>query len=247
MDPFSLFIVFIVGIASSFIGSVAGGGGGLISIPALILLGLPPNISIATNRLGSFGSAGTSIYKFAKAKKIIYSYVPIFIILATIGSTIGAILLVNIDVQLLSEIIGIFILLPLPFIFIKDKGLKFVTPLKSTRNFGYIAFFLVSIYEGCLGAGAGLMVMFIFVFSLGLPFIESRALDRVSSILSAVLTTIIFAYFGIIDYQVGIILLFGMALGGYIGTHTAIKKGNKFVKLAFTIVVIASAIKLIFF
>ena len=73
------------------------------------------------------------------------------------------------------------------------------------------------------------------------------ALDRISSVFSAVLATIIFAYFGIIDYQVGIVLLIGMALGGYIGTRTAIKKGNKFVKLAFLIVIIASAIKLIFF
>ncbi len=247
MDPISLVIVFIVGIAASFIGSVAGGGGGLLSIPALILMGLPPNIAIATNRLGSLGLAGSSIYKFAKSKKIIYSYAPVFIILAIIGSIIGANLLVQIDVQLLSKIVGIFILLPLPLIFIKNKGLKREKPSKLYRNFGYAAYFLVAVYDAFFGAGAGLIVIYILVFTVGLPLIQSMALDRISSVFSAVTATIIFAYFGIIDYQVGIVLLIGMALGGYIGTRTAIKKGNKFVKLAFAIVIIASAIKLIFF
>ncbi len=247
MDPIGLAIVLIVGIAASFIGSVAGGGGGLLSIPVLILMGLPPNIAIATNRFGSLGLAGSSIYKFAKSKKIIYSYAPVFIILAIIGSIIGANLLLQIDVQLLSKIVGIFILLPLPLLFIKNKGLKREKPSKLSRNFGYAAYFLVAVYDAFFGAGTGLMAIYILVFTVGLPLIESMALDRISSVFSAVLATIIFAYFGIINYQVGIVLLIGMALGGYIGTRTAIKKGNKFVKLAFVIVIIASAIKLIFF
>jgi len=247
MDTISLLIVFIVGIVASFIGSIAGGGGGLLSIPALILMGLPPNIAIATNKLGSLGLMGSSVYKFAKSKKIIYSYAPTFIFLALLGSIIGANLLIQIDTILLSKIVGALILLPLPFLFIKNKGLRHEKSSKFYKNLGYSAYFLVAIYDAFFGAGAGLVAIYVIVFALGLPLIESMALDRTSSALSAVLATAIFAYFGIINYQVGIVLFIGMMLGGYVGTHTAIKKGNKFVKLAFTIIVIISALKLIFF
>jgi uncharacterized membrane protein YfcA len=82
---------------------------------------------------------------------------------------------------------------------------------------------------------------------LGLTFIEANALDKLIWLINPVISVIIFALKGIIYYQIGIVLLLGMVIGGYLGAHTAIKKGNKFVKLAFSVVVIASAIKLLFF
>lgn len=74
MDIITIFVVFFLGIAVSFIGVIVGGGG-LISIPILIFLGLPPQIAIATNKFGSLGLSLSGLYKYWKAKKIIFEFV----------------------------------------------------------------------------------------------------------------------------------------------------------------------------
>ena len=71
MDPFILLLVFLVGIIASYIGTNAGGGG-LISIPAMIFLGLPAQMAIATNKVGALGMT-TGFYKYHKERKIDYS------------------------------------------------------------------------------------------------------------------------------------------------------------------------------
>ncbi|MBU3905249.1 MAG: sulfite exporter TauE/SafE family protein [Nanoarchaeota archaeon] len=248
MDIITLLLTFGIGLTASFIGGIAGGGGGLISIPALIFLGLPANVAIATNRFGAVGFAGTTIYKFAKEKKIPYHLAPIFIILSVIGSIIGARLLIDFNPDILSKIVGVLIVAILPFMFIfKNKGLKKANPSKLMKYSGYIFYFMVAIYDGFFGAGAGIFVIYLFVFMLGLPLLESMGLDKITWVFNAVISTVIFAYYGIIDYQIGIVLLIGMMIGGYLGAHTAIKKGNKFVKIAFSVIVVLSAVKLLFF
>ena len=248
MDPITLILVFIVGLTSAFIGGLAGGGGGLISIPALIFLGLPANVAVATNRFGVIGGISSMIYKFGKAKMILYNHAIPFIILSAIGSYIGANILLQIDVDLLTRLIGGFLLIMLPLIFIKkDWGLARRIVDKKWIWTGYAAYFLIGIYDGFLGAGAGIIVTYLFVMVLGLTMIEANALDKLAYIINPIISVIIFAINGLIHYESGIVLIIGAVLGGYLGAHTAIKKGNYIVKLSFSVIVVASAIKLLFF
>jgi len=72
-------LIFLIGFAAAFIGALAGGGGGLLSIPALIFLGLPANIAIATNKFGAMGFVGSTVGKFHKEKYIEWKYaLPVF-------------------------------------------------------------------------------------------------------------------------------------------------------------------------
>lgn len=82
---------------------------------------------------------------------------------------------------------------------------------------------------------------------MGLTYLESNATKKISGLTMAIVGTIFFAYFGIIDYFYGIILMMGMVSGGYLGVKIAIKKGNNLIKIIFSLIVILSTIKLIFF
>ncbi len=241
-------IIFIIGFISSFVGTVAGGGGGLISMPFLIFIGLPPNVAIATNRFGNTGMGLSAVYCFFKDKKIVFKYVWPLVVVSIAGSVIGANILLKIDQTMLGKIMGVVLLLLLPMIIIKnDVGLKkkSVTVFSAAMAFG--GYFLLAIYDGFLGAGAGLISLFMLASLLGMTYIEANATDKIPWFLNTIISTTIFAVYGLINYLFGIFLLAGMILGGYVGATAAIKKGNHFVKLVFGLVIVASAVKLLFF
>ncbi|MBU3896359.1 MAG: sulfite exporter TauE/SafE family protein [Nanoarchaeota archaeon] len=248
MDPLSFLAVFAIGIIAAFMGNFAGGGGGLLSIPLLIFLGLPPAIAVATNKFGALGVCGSAVYKFSKAKKIDFKNAAPFIIISVIGAAIGANVLLTLDQALLMKIIGVIILLLLPAIFLKkDFGLKRNRVAKKGRTLGYMIYFCIAIYNGFMGAAAGLFSIFSLTRLFGYTLIESIALDKFVLLFNTIIAVIIFASAGIINYEFGIAILLGMTVGGYFGAKTAIDKGNKYVKIAFGLVVFASAIKLLFF
>ena len=96
MEIIKLVATFFVGVFASFIGSMVGSGG-LISIPFLIFLGLPPHIAIATNRVGAFGLQLGALARFLKSKEIAWKYVGWFSVLALVAGQVGSRLLLQTD------------------------------------------------------------------------------------------------------------------------------------------------------
>lgn len=242
-----IILTFIIGVLASFIGAIVGSGG-LISIPFLMFLGLPPQIAIATNKFGAVGLSIGSITKFKKEKKIIWKYILPFSILAIIGGIIGAKLLINIDEDYLSKIVGLILLILLPFIFLKkDLGIKNKKPSKQMKIIGSIIYFLLMIFGGFFGGGAGALIITTLIYFFGFKIIEANATDMVPWFILSLISLIIFMIYGIVNYFLGISLFIGMLVGGYLGAHIAVKKGDKWVKSLFVILVIISSIKIFFF
>src|SRR3989344_111609 len=243
----NLILVFLVGIVASFFSSTVGGSA-MISIPALIFLGLPPQIAIATDRLGGFGSQATSLFKFWKADKIVWKYIPLLAVVSVIGSVIGANILLSVNPEILQKLTGFLLLVFLPFvIFNKNIGVQHTETSKFKKTIGYIVYFFLQIFNSFFGVGTGPFFFYTLVIAFGLSMIEASATRIIPLIIMAISSVIVFALHGIIDYKVGIILLLGMAIGGYIGAHVALKKGNAWVKGLFAIMVTVAGIKLLFF
>lgn len=243
----TLILVFSVGVLASFIGAMVGSGG-LISIPFLIFMGLPPQIAIATNKFGSIGLSLGAVLKFLKEKKIIWEYVLPFSIISLSAAYIGANILLNINQEILSKIVGIIILLMLPTIFLKKEiGLKRNSVTKTKRGIGYLLYFLIMIFGGFFGGGGGTLILYVLIIFFGFTIIEANATDMIPWFAMSFSALMIFMMNGIVNYLYGIVLFGGMLVGGYVGAHTAIKKGNAWVKAVFVTVIVASAIKLILF
>lgn len=242
-----LIVSSLIGVVAGFIGAIAGGGG-LISIPLLIFLGLPPQIAIATNKFAGIGLSLGATYKFAKSKKIIWKYVLPFSIIALIGGILGANILVNINKGLLSKTVGIVLLIFLPVIFLKkDMGVKHRKTSDIRKTIGYIFYFASAIYGGFFGGGAFILIAYTLMYFFGFKIIQANATDIIPWLILSISASIIFIIHGIIDFHIGIVLFIGMIFGGYLGAHTAIKKGDKWVKTIFAVIVIISAIKILFF
>ncbi len=248
MQEFILpFGIFLTGIATGLVDSTVGSGG-LISIPMLIFLGLPPQIAIATDRFGVIGGVIGSLLKFWKAKKILWQYVPLFSLIAIIGGYIGANLLIKIKPDNLEKIIGIILLLTIPLLFLKTHlGITRMTVGIGKKIVGSIIFFILMVYNGFLGTGVGPLVTYNSLHFFGFTILESNATKIIPWLLYSIISFAIFMQHGFVDFSKGLNLIAGMFIGGYIGTHTLIKIGDAWVKRLFIAIVIISAIKLLFF
>lgn len=239
-----LIATLIIGTISGFIGAIAGGGG-LLSVPFLIFLGIPPQITLATNKFGGMGLSFGALYKFIKERKIVWRYAIFLSLFGILGSLIGSRILLTIDTSILQKLIGILLILLVPTVFLKKSfGIEEKPTSRKRKIIGCICYFLISIIASFFG-GMGVITMSIAIYFFGLPMIKANATELFSYSVFSLFSVVIFAFNGIVNYQVGIVLFVGMLIGGYIGAHTAIKKGNEWVKFVFTIVVIASAIKIL--
>lgn len=241
----NLLIVLLVGTVAGFLDST-GGPGGLITVPSLMFLGLPPQVAIATDRVGVIGQIFAAAFKFWG--KIVWKYVPILTIISLIGSIIGSNILLNLDPKLLQKVISILIIVLLPVIFVKsDIGVKHFQTSKLKIGFGLILYLILEVYAGFFGAGMSPLVFYTLTYFFGFTMIEVLATGVIPVMVLAISSLAVFAFNGIVDYKYGIVLLIGMTVGGYLGAHFALKKGNVWLKRLLILFVIASAIKLLFF
>jgi uncharacterized membrane protein YfcA len=247
MDILSLVIIFLAGLISNSFGTVVGGGN-LITIPALIFFGLPPNVAIGTNRLGANGLIISGLYVFNKKGMINYRIGLTMCIQTLLGSFLGANLVLQIDVATLRYAIAIITIVLLFFTLLKPEigiektkhGIK-----KHEYLIGAALSFFLGIYAGFFGAATGTFVSYLLILLFGQTFLESAATRKTITLLPSLLATIIFAFAGVINYSLGIALLMGNFIGSYIGAQYSDRIGNVWIKRLFFCVVLMMALKLI--
>lgn len=232
-------ILFLIGAGfiASFIDSVVGGGG-LISLPALLLTGLPPTIALGTNKMASVMGSCTSTLSFMRSGKIDIGIIKYLFPLSFIGSAFGVITVQQIPSQFLKPLVVIMLVAVTIYTFTKkDWGAvsTYNGMSKRTACLSGIVAFSIGFYDGFFGPGAGSFFIFAFLM-IGFDFVvaagNSKALNFASNI-AAVLT---FIYFGSINYYYAVPMGLSMIVGALAGSRLAIKKGAAYVRPLFLFV-----------
>lgn len=238
---------FLVWIFSSFIGAIAWWWG-LISIPFLIFLGLPPQIAIATNKVWAVWLYTWSLIRFIRSEAILRSYVLPFLILSLVGGYIGASILIEIDARHLNTIIWLIILSMLPLVLLsKSLGIEYKQTSIVKTYLWYLAYFLVMIYGWFFGWGWWLLIFYVLLFFFWFTFLQANATDLIPFLAMTVITSLMFLHGGLVDITLAVILFGGMLVWWYLGANTAIKKWNQRVRWVFIFIILASATKLLLF
>lgn len=234
-------VLTLLSFVAGFIDAVVGGGG-LITIPAL-LIGLPttslPTI-FGTNKIAAL--AGTSVSAFKYAKKINFDYFLLFIagLSAAIASFLGAQTVSYINVKTLKPLILVILVCIAIYTFIKKDLGTIQTKELSIRKqivFGSLIGLVVGFYDGFFGPGTGSFLVLGFVLILGFDFLKASAYSKVINCITNFSALIVFMRNGNYILPLAILLAVANMIGNYIGTHIALKKGNKFVRVIFLIVV----------
>ena len=120
MDIITLLIVFVIGFFARLLSNLAGGGAGLIEAPLLLMLGVPPKMTVATRKFSAIGGHGIAAYQFHKFKKIHWKVAIILAVITVFATIIGANILISVNEDLVKNLIAIMMLVALPLLFLRN-------------------------------------------------------------------------------------------------------------------------------
>jgi uncharacterized membrane protein YfcA len=248
MEIYSLLIIFIVAIFVSAFGTLIGGSS-IVTIPLLMLLGLPPHTAIGTDRFGIIGVGLAGWYKFQQKGLINYRLGLVVAIPILFGSALGANLVLQIDAAVLKNvIIATNIILVVFLIFNPGVGVEKRKTSLQTKDYiiGVALSFSVGVYGGFYGAMAGTLSVYIFLMWFRQTFIDSAASMKIGSVFMTVTAATVFGLNNAVDYYLGSAMFIGCLIGSYLGAHYAERIGNVWVKRMFIAFVIIALAKMLF-
>ncbi|MFL6521120.1 MAG: sulfite exporter TauE/SafE family protein [Chthoniobacterales bacterium] len=243
-----LFLICAFSLLAGFIDSVVGGGG-LIQIPAMLILF--PNWPIATilgtNKLAS--CAGTTIAVQRYSRHVAFDWPTILpaaisaFVFAFLGSRIVSLLntaFLKPIVLVLLVVVAIYVL------FVKDLGLihKPKHPPKKAQLLGILIGAGLGFYDGFFGPGTGSFLIFLFVGVFGFDFLAASASSKVINLATNLASVLYFGWTGHIIYAYAVPMALCSILGATIGARLAIAKGSRFVRIFFLVIVCALIAKL---
>ena len=245
-DLLSYAIFFVAAFLGGFIDAIAGGGG-LITLPAIMAMGVPPHLALGTNKLqGVFGSF-TATLNFTKKGLIDYKECFIGIVFTFIGALIGAMLILFLNANFLKIIIPFLLIAIFIYTLFMPKIGESDRAAKMNGGLFYVIFGLVlGFYDGFFGPGAGSFWMFAMVALIGLNLKKAVAHTKALNFTSNIVALGVFIAGGQILWLVGFLMAVGQILGAYFGSNLVIKKEVKFIRTMFLIVVAATICKLFF-
>lgn len=240
------FFVFFVGLIAGLVDTIAGGGG-LLTLPALLSIGLPPHLSLGTNKLQSTFGSGSATLNFVLARKILFRDCLWGILWTFTGASIGTIIVQLIDSSFLGKIIP-FLLVGIAFytILTPKLGLEDVKPRMPERFFYIIFGLLIGFYDGFFGPGTGSFWAISFLLLLGYNFTKATAYTKVMNFTSNFASLLFFLIGGNVVFSYGIVMGIGQMIGARIGARIVLLRGAKVIKPLFVTVAILIAIKLIY-
>lgn len=239
-------ILFITGFTAGLIDSIAGGGG-LITMPVLLGIGLPPHVALGTNKFQSSFGSFTAVYYYVTKKVVDLKTATLGIVCTFIGAALGVIAVQQIDAKVLNYLIPAMLVVIIIYTFLKPNiGDKDRKPILSEKMF-YIIFGLgLGFYDGFFGPGVGSFWAIAFVVLLGYNFRKATGYTKIMNFVSNIISFVLFTAGGYVVFTAGIVMAAGQIIGSKIGAGLAIKKGAKLIRPIFIGIVILTTLKIIY-
>lgn len=245
LDASTLALLTLAAFLAGFVDSIAGGGG-LITLPALLIAGIPPVEAVATNKLQSTFGTAMSSYRYWKAGLVDTKDLATNVIATLIGAAIGSYCLRLIDPQILSRFIPILMIAIAMYFAFGPKA----TDVDSKARLTPLAFALgvaapIGFYDGMFGPGTGSFFAVGFVTLAGLGLLKATANTKVLNFASNLSGLLVFIASGQVIYIIGLTMAVGQTLGAYVGSKTAITHGAAIIRPLIVVVSVAIAIRLL--
>ncbi|GAB4296757.1 MAG: sulfite exporter TauE/SafE family protein [Thiohalomonadaceae bacterium] len=242
-------LLFVVSLIANAFSAFAGGGAGLLQLPVLIFLGLPFAIALATHKIASVALGVGATVRHLKSSPLERRFVLFILACGLPGVAIGASLILHVPGRGAEFALGLLTIgLGVYSAHQGQLGLEYAPRHRSGMALwlGGLGLFAIGVLNGSLTSGTGLFVTLWLVRWFGLDYQRAVAYTLVlvgvfwNGAGAAVLGTL-----GEVRWDWLPALLLGSLLGGYLGTHLAIAKGNRWIKRAFEVVTVLVGAKLL--
>ena len=211
-------------VLTGFIDAIAGGGG-LITMPALLSAGIPPINALATNKLQSMFGTATAFANYARKGLVDWRAHKGTIALVFAGASIGVIAVQSIDAGALGLIIPLLLVAVALYVLASPRMTDDDAHERiGKRGYGPIAG-AIGAYDGFFGPGTGSFFTTTLVGLRGLGLTRATALTKLLNLTSNIASVIFFAIGGQMYWLLGLTMAAGAMLGGWLGSHTAMRFG----------------------
>jgi uncharacterized membrane protein YfcA len=248
VDPLSpelLGLLVVVATVAGCIDAIAGGGG-LLTLPALLWAGLPPVEALATNKLqGSFGTASATL-RFLRHGAIDLRALGPAALLTFAGAALGSWLVGRIDAGALARLLPVLLVAFALYFLLSPR----VRDLPSRRRLGLPAFGVVAgagigFYDGVFGPGTGSFFALAFVALLGYGLRQATASSKLLNFASNLAALLVFALGGHVAWTLGLAMAVGQWIGAWVGAHLVIQHGARLVRPLLVVVSLLLSIRLL--
>jgi hypothetical protein len=235
VTPGATALLALAAFGAGFVDAIAGGGG-LITVPALLAAGLDPHLALGTNKgQSSFGATASAIGFWRRDGLDRHRALPAFV-LGAAGAVIGALAQLAIDPKPLKPIVLGLLIGAAVLIAISPKPKKHGAA--SAGVLGVIAL-VMGAYDGFFGPGTGSLLILAFVTFAGDSMTRASGNAKIVNLASNLASLVTFAIRGTIVWSVALPMAAANALGAWVGAHVAVSRGDKLVRAILIAVVVA--------
>ena len=245
MDSTTMLALGTAGLCAGFIDSIAGGGG-LISLPALLWAGLPPHLALGTNKLQSAVGTTMAVHRYHGAGLVDWPSTGVAIGATALAAALGTGAVLWIDNRVLRFVVP-WLLLAVAIHVLRRPALGAVDtpPRLSANRFGALAGGVLGFYDGFFGPGAGAFWTAACVHFRGMGLSRATAFTKVVNLTSNLAALAVFAVWGQVDPASAAAMIVGQAVGGRLGAGLAVKHGAPFIRVVFAGVVLTLVARLL--
>lgn len=246
MSTFELITIAVLFFFTSVVGVVTGSNS-LITVPVLFQFGIDPKVAVATNMFGlTFLNIGATIAFYREGVLNARRLSPL-IAITLLASAMGAVLVGSLDSSVIPLIVTVSIVSVVVFIVARGESHRKASTGESIGRpaavLTFVLAFILGIYGGMYSGGYVTMLTAVLAAFYGMSFFEAVAATKLINVFSSLIATLVFAWQGLIDYELGIILAGTMFAGAVIGAKTAAKLDERWLRRIFLTAVVLLAAK----
>ena len=239
----TLFLLFLTAIVAGFLDTLAGGGG-LLTLPALILSGIPPLATLGTNKFQSSMGTATATFMMLKNKKISWNEVKGLMLFAFIGSTLGASAVQLINPALLSFVIPVVLLFIAVYFLISPKAKENAgEPKLDYQKYRNRIVPIIGFYDGFFGPGTGSFFALSGVSLRGRGLISATIVAKTMNFATNVAALLVFLTTGRIVWIAGIFMIVGQGIGAWLGSKFLFRINPSYLRILIVLMCTAMLIK----
>jgi hypothetical protein len=227
---------------AGFVDAIAGGGG-LIQLPACLILfpSAPLVAMIGTNKMASFFGTTAAAGRFARSVKLDWHVIGPAAATAFVFSMLGSRSVSVLNPAVLKPVVLVLLIVAAVYVYVvKDIGLEHrpVHTRVRGRWLGMLVGAVLGFYDGFFGPGTGSFLILIFASFFGFEFLVASGSAKVVNCMTNLASLIYFVAVGQVLYKLAIPMAVCNVLGSMVGTHLAILKGSRFVRVVFLVLVV---------
>ena len=239
-------LLFVTAFAAGFVDSIAGGGG-LITMPVLLSLGLDPQLALGTNKLQAVFGSGSATWHYARGGVVPLGDCRRGFAITFAGAALGSGLALVSSREVLRQLIPILLLAVAVIVILRPKLGHVDAHPRLSRSVFYWTFGLVlGGYDGFFGPGTGTFWALAFMFGLGFNLTKSTGYTKVMNFASNLSSLLFFLLAGRVLFVPGLVMGAGQLLGARAGSRMVMRQGTRFIRPIFLTVVFALTGKLLF-